>query len=237
MPCDSPPYCHGTGGWCDCNCRCCPPDPCCSSITVRFECGTTQGSWDGPPPNNGCPCGVGTSFRVAGASAPVDFPEFSYEPLASDDGEFVFALANGCSIPCATVSVTVTTTGCCLELLGNTIYVIGNGTVSASISGSADPLCGTLTAKINGGSDSEFLNDCEIVSVTLENSEGECCSCCEIDKTCGRSSPQLMRAAAITYRQSNIEKGSRRKTLRIDKQKLLEKAIKRQRIKKSKPTS
>lgn len=31
------PFCHGTGGWCGCNCKCCPP-PCCPVVSVRFQC-------------------------------------------------------------------------------------------------------------------------------------------------------------------------------------------------------
>ena len=31
------PFCHGTGGWCGCNCKCCPP-PCCPVVSVSFQC-------------------------------------------------------------------------------------------------------------------------------------------------------------------------------------------------------
>ena len=32
MACN-PPYCNATGGWCGCNCGCCPPCPCYTSFT------------------------------------------------------------------------------------------------------------------------------------------------------------------------------------------------------------
>lgn len=32
MTCKAP-YCNGTGGWCGCNCGCCPPCPCYKSFT------------------------------------------------------------------------------------------------------------------------------------------------------------------------------------------------------------
>lgn len=43
MACD-PPFARGTGGWCGCNCKCCPP-PSCSPITYEF--------WANPCANSG----------------------------------------------------------------------------------------------------------------------------------------------------------------------------------------
>lgn len=76
------PFCHGTGGWCGCNCKCCPP-PCCPVVSVRFQC------VENPPcppcpladlpdtlcieimePESGCLCGggVGNLTRVPGTN-------------------------------------------------------------------------------------------------------------------------------------------------------------------------
>ena len=183
----TPPLCNGTGGWCGCNCQCCPPVGCCTQVNQTWECGTGTGAWEGPPPNNGCDCTPVTAPLWSGLNLTegldIPMPNFNYGMATDEDNGFVWALV-GCSVPCATVSVTITTSGCCLQVSGNSITVVGSGTISASVGiGPGD--CGPLTAYVNGSPGSAYLTDCTGVSITLGVTNGACCSCCLISTSCG----------------------------------------------------
>lgn len=169
MACE-PPYCHGTGDGCGCNCKCCPP-PCCDTLTYTYQCGSSIADF----PTGGCDCEEeGSPMRIVN---PFRFPTFSSEPI-SDDSDFVFALAAGCSVPCATVTVTVTTSGCCME---ESETAIGGGTISASISGGPGGECGTLIATVNGDDDSSVVEDCTTFTIAVRKEGGTaCCTCCRV---------------------------------------------------------
>lgn len=235
-----PPLCHGTGGCGSCNCKCCPP-PCCDNVRYRFECGTPAGSWGGPPPNTGCDCILDTSLTGAmwggiGEGLKVAIPKFDLSPIMSEDEEFVFGLAvgAGCSVPCSNVTVNVTTTGCCLEILGGSVYVIGNGTINCSVSEGGGQ-CGTLTPKINGSPCPYTAQDCQTISVTLEPANTNCCECCMVeDATC----TDTHFAPTIFFRTENIKKGSTKYSL--NKQKLLDRVLsiaKSRKVSSHRPTS
>ena len=185
----TPPFVNGSGGWCNCNCNCCPP-PSCASVTVQFQCGTTTDNWDGDPNNNtGCSC-TSTSFRLRNAPKTIAFPKFDLRPISSPDGNFVFALGGSCSVPCTSVTVTVTTTGCGFVVSGGSITHVGSGTVTASASpSSGSGSCSTLTPSVNGTENSATVADGGGVSITLDSSDGSCCPCCQIgNPSCGGSS-------------------------------------------------
>jgi len=213
MPC-TPPLCNGTGSWCGCNCQCCPPAGCCTGVNQTWECGTSDAAWEGGTPNNGCACINYTAssllwsgLNLAEAELGIPFPNFNFgmldeeiESLAEEDG-FVWAL-QGCSIPCATVSVSISTDGCCLQVSGDSITVVGSGTVSAS-AGSGPGDCGAITVYVNGSPGSAYLNNCDGVTISLSPENGTCCGCCLVQTTC---SGTLF--APIILRQNNIQTGT-----------------------------
>ncbi len=181
-----PPYCHGTGGWCGCNCNCCPP-PCCPIIAVYFECGTacasptmlnahipTKTAWDNLP-IQGLP--------------PSEIPGFDPTPILSENGRFSFG-NSPCSIPCETKCVELSCNGfgmpcCCLELLDGKIYSVGNGYVDAVDTITLQEDCGqTGTVLINGQPPPVFVQDCEEIIVTIVPEDPTCCDCKQVDVQC-----------------------------------------------------
>lgn len=180
------PFRFGTGGWCGCNCNCCPPE-CCSVVTVYFDCGAIRDE-DNP---EGCdpPMASWTGLKLPGPPQPM--PEFSNEPVLSSDSRFIFGEGMGsCSAPCETIPVPIACGGgptpcCCLEILpDNRIRVVGNGYIAVPDAIIAANSCGSYTPKINGQNSPLFVYDGQIVTVTLEP-EIECCTCYEVDVRCG----------------------------------------------------
>lgn len=225
MSCDGPflygvkanPYCG-----CQCDTKCCPP-PCCSSVIIKYEIGSDYSAEF----LEGCDCVLDApvGMYIGGSTSDnwetrlqdkklIPFPKFNKEIVRkkSSDG-FVFALGSSCSIPCEVVDVTLTTTGCCLEVLGggtpttnypaNTgIRTVGDGTVSATYGAAGD--C-TFTLNINGSGSSVYLTDGTSVSVTLtmNGPNAICCNYCQVEVIC---SPLNFVSAAIFYRAKSIEK-------------------------------
>ncbi len=194
------PFCHGTGGWCGCDCNCCPP-PCCPAISVYFDCGTPRSSTF----PLGCGSSSGTSGTAQGFAAlwpelqlpgpPQEMPEFGTNPVLSMTGQFAFGSTRGnCSVPCETLCVTVQPGGvtpiCCIELLrdtnGNKVMVaVGNGYVTGPtqiIDNRTGSNCSTIQVKINGAVAPVWVNDCDVIRVTLE--PGDCCTCTQLDMRC-----------------------------------------------------
>jgi len=210
-----------------CGCACsniCPP-PNCPSIKFSFEVGT---SYSIPVPA-GCKCEPPPSaFKIDDANWEtvksennlVPFPSFDFkfntkeEKNDDNDDEYVFSLAENCSIPCSKIDVIITTTACGFELLGSfAVRAVGGGIVSATTSGSGD--C-SFTISINGGGSSAFVEDGGGISVELV-STNPCCSICLIDVLC-TTIPASMRS--LLYRANHISKGT--KTY-LNKFKLIEK--------------
>jgi hypothetical protein len=119
-------------------------------------------------------------------------PSFSQKEIKiqTDDG-FVFALAD-CSIPCQTVTITVTTDGCCFQISGSGINtsvtvvgagdLTGSGPSSLNIYGPSGDCAGDV--KINGSLSPVAAADCDGVSVSISPSDA-CCTCCLIDIQAG----------------------------------------------------
>lgn len=182
----SPPYCHGTGGWCGCNCQCCPP-PCCPVVAVYFDCGAPQ-SEQNP---EGCvfsPPAFAASWNNIQVPLPAPIPEFSKKPIISDDRKYIFgAGVSNCSVPCQTVCVELKCGGndmpcCCIEILDGKILSVGNGYVTAPATVEL-PSCLNATVLINGLPPPVFVQDCQEIVVTLIT-ENDCCSCEQIDVKC-----------------------------------------------------
>lgn len=192
-----PPYCHGTGGFCGCNCRCCPP-PCCPVIAVYFDCGALRTQ------DNPAGCDPPTSFaETAWSNLELEFPapelpDFSDKPIFSADGSFTLGCGSvPCSIPCRTVCVELKCGGfglpcCCLELLGGKIFSVGNGYVTAPTTIDMGGGCGIGTVLINGSPPPVFVNDCEEITVeliteifTIDSGSCPCiCKCTQVDIQC-----------------------------------------------------
>jgi hypothetical protein len=210
-----PPFSRGVGGWCGCNCKCCPP-PCCSVITVKFECGTPFNQWGGPDPDLGCTCATQTPLLARNVPKPIEMPTFSFEPIISEDEQFVFALGGGssvpgsCTVPCSTITLTLTTTGCCLELTSdNNVYTVGAGTVTATLSTQGG--CTPLTPLVNGTPNSVYLSDGVLVTADIQVGTAppaNCCLCCQVSQyKC--ATPFNMAMSQILYRQRAIRRGLR----------------------------
>lgn len=186
------PFKNGTGGWCGCNCKCCPP-PCCQIISVYFQCGAPL------TPENPYGCDFEescASFTPMSCDPPLSFmppqiPKFNLKPIVSEDKKFTLGGGSTtCSVPCDTVCVEVYCGGilpcCCLQLIGGIIYAVGNGYVTAP-STVEIPGCGEANVLLNGMTPPIFVLDGEIVTVTLtfDPEYPECCCCCEqIDIDC-----------------------------------------------------
>ena len=197
--------------------------PNCASIKFSFEVGT---SYSIPFPA-GCECEPPPAFKIDDANWEtvkhennlVPFPSFDFkfntkEEKSDDDDEYVFSLAESCSIPCTRIDVIITTTACGFELLGSFgVRAVGSGIVSATYSGGGD--C-SFVVQVNGGGSSAFVEDGGGISVELV-STNPCCSICLIDVLC-TTIPASMRS--LLYRANHISKGT--KTY-LNKFKLIEK--------------
>ena len=169
-------------------CRTCPPD-CCDELFAYYECGTAQ-SPDFP---DGCDCVYDSSGFMASSSVPL--PSFNLDSNIIQPEEangFVFALAGGCSVPCATIVVTATPTNntCCLEGGGSDgFYLIGGpGGAIISASPSATDGCGSFEITATGpsgtvtgvnsititGDDGDYIS----TSIAPLNDPDNCCPCC-----------------------------------------------------------
>lgn len=230
----------GTGSYCGCNCRCCPPCPCYTSWTYVYLCGTSSSSYPA-----GCDCTpIATPAPFRAPSLDVEFPDFEYPSYmfnggsTSEDG-YVFAQADAppvmdyttCSIPCTTITITLSTSGCCLYGSGFSFTAIGAGTVS--LSGCGDACSGHFGCSINGGGTSVSVADCGSVGVSitlpflLGIASATCCSCCLVSSTgslLGACSGSLSFAA---FKQRSVITGSQKTYL--SKQKLLQRIAKARR--------
>jgi hypothetical protein len=115
------------------------------------------------------------SYNIEGPLSTLSLPSFVKEQ--KPENNFVFALAST-SIPCPCTDVTVTVYhDCCIYAQ---IYAVGDGTVTASVSGSSD-CCGfSLKALINGQESPIEVKDGDNINVSLVASgEGsDKCSIC-----------------------------------------------------------
>lgn len=179
----------------------CPPE-CCETAEMVFECGSQ--SFSGFP--EGCASTVTPLMPLSAQGVPnpiasQSLPTFSRKPITSRYDEFVFALAGTCSIPCTTVTVTLTASGgmCCLEIVGvfpsATVYAVGDGTVTANWTPTSGDECGDFTVSVNGtpmtfSGDSVSVSDGSTISVTVESGTSPtCCPCAQIETNDPCASP------------------------------------------------
>lgn len=221
-----PPFARGTGGWCGCDCGCCPPLNTFDTVYVEYEVGT---------PNNAPLMIQATkSTRARNAPEPVDFPDFDHEPISSDE-RFVFALAGGgCSVPIEPLTATITTTGFGMELNAGVIYAVGDGIVSVVVDPTSfDTSCGEITGYINGVAGGTFVADGQVIDIVVESEDPVCCEVVETARYGGGGAPLMMRQRATA-----LAKGTKQGTLKVNQDALLQKLKMRQaRITRSKPTS
>lgn len=232
----SGPFKYGVTGdsVCGCSCpesKCCPP-ACCNSVTLTYEIGTSYETipsgckFDTPSPMVE-PRGIRLHDEIDWDShfsgkKNIPFPKFSQETQKEmfGDDDFVFSLGSSCSIPCATIDVILTTSGCCLEVLGAglaaTVRAVGDGTISASYM-SAN--CNFMVL-VNGTKDAAKLNDGDVVNITIQpiSPNSECCQSSLINIACTSAHNYARRN--LLYRINSVEKGN--KTY-LNKQKLAEK--------------
>jgi hypothetical protein len=186
-----PPYCFGTGDYCGCSCNCCPPCPCYTTIVLTYQCGSPKLVYE-----SGCECITidtdpdnppGSPFAAKVPEFP-DFPDFNQ----SYEDEFVFEALDApspfCSIPCATYTITITTSGCCMygsidSFTGSgpiTLTSIGSGTVC--VSGPTNTNCGQFIISVNGEYPCAEISDCGQVEIKIDPPQSLCCECCLINK-------------------------------------------------------
>lgn len=168
----------------------CPPQDCCDSITITYQCGSTAGQY----PAEGCSC-VYSGINFHG----ILYKKKNLPPMPSFDlenkthSESVFILYD-CSIPCSNITVTLTTSGCCLYLSGQSVYAVGSGDVSASLSSRCAGNCGNLNLILNGTKrNSVSVSDGDLISVSLIPQNSNCCQCCEVHRSCGSTSVWLLK--------------------------------------------
>ncbi len=177
-------------------------------------------------------------FRARNAPKPVSMPEFNYEAITSEDGVFAFAVGGTCSVPCTTVTATLTTDSCCLEINGSTIYNVGSGVVTAVVSPlTASGSCGTVIPYVNGEANAAHVADGDPVVVTLQTEDVSCCPCCKV----GTPQCAVHHASfseAIQRRRRAIMKGKKKGVLVVDQDALKEHIQKRNvTSRRSRPTS
>lgn len=148
-------------------------------------------------------------------------------------------LVECCSCECNEITVTLTTTGCCLYLGANSIEAVGKGTVTAEISqsevGDTDQKC-ILSFYVNGESSGNFADGTptsKVLTLPVEDGDsldvevfgrpegnfpgvGDGCNICEIERTCSN----ISEARTSLWLQKS---GKEKKTIAIDKKELVKK--------------
>lgn len=152
----------------DC-CHCCCEN-CCDSVTLEYECGCP---WT-PNFTEGCSC-TPAALLAQTLQFP-EMPDFEIGKKITSGAGDVFALDSACSIPCETVSVSVSST-CCLDCSGCGVTAIGAGVVSASVGGGSGG-CGPYTVRVNGSLPPVAVNNGDGVGISLEPMNGLCSCCC-----------------------------------------------------------
>jgi hypothetical protein len=174
------PFVNGSGGWCGCDCRCCPPEDMITCVLIVY----------GPPPEQPMPMTQGSFTADHGLELPgppQEMPSFE-RPSLSFDGRFIFGgPAQTCSVPCEAFNVRVTPGGptplCGFQYTNGEIIAVGNGHVTADPIDRDVPGCGTLKVQINGQDPPVFVNDGGVITVTLFYEDpwnSFCCECIEI---------------------------------------------------------
>jgi hypothetical protein len=199
----------------DCCGNLCPPDGCCETVKVEYQCGC------------GCDCThEGYNFsglRFKRKKKKSRIPTFSKRTLAANG--FTFAdgtiptssssssdsSSSSSSCVCAPFSVEISTEGCCLYLGPEGVEAVGPGKITATPSGNPLPDC-TVEVMLNG----KVRNEIEVadggkIEVGIKTSGG--CECCETQRNCSTQSSPLW------VQKSNED----RKTIVLDREAIREK--------------
>jgi hypothetical protein len=198
----------------DCCGNLCPPDGCCDTVKVEYQCGC------------GCDCEhkgfnfSGLKFKRKRKKGRI--PSFSKKTLAANG--FTFAdgtiptgssssseSSSSSSCICSPYSVELSTDGCCLYLGPAGVEAVGAGKITASSSGELPYGC-SAEITLNGEAAAEInVEDGEVVQVDIRTS-GDC-ECCETQRDCAAES------AGLWVQKSNKD----RKTVALDKQAIRDK--------------
>jgi hypothetical protein len=169
----------------DCCGNLCPPEGCCESVTVDYECGC------------GCECSH-KGFNFGGLKFKkkrLKIPRFSKRTLAANG--FTFAdgtvptgssssseesSSSSSSCVCSPFGVELTTDGCCLYLGPEGVEAVGSGVVTAKTLGSPPYGCETNIFLNGEKKEAVEVEDGELVAVEVRTT-GDC-ECCEVQRNC-----------------------------------------------------
>lgn len=173
------PFVNGTGGWCGCDCKCCPPDDMVQSILLTF----------GPPAPAPMAAGEYTAnHHLNLPGPPQEMPEFDTSPIVSENMRFVFGAPGPlCSVPCEAFNVIIkpgpVNPLCGFQVINGNIIAVGNGFVTADPLTHTIPDCGTIQILINGQVPPVLVADGQLITVTLmylDPWNEFCCACVEL---------------------------------------------------------
>lgn len=180
---------------CTCPTLCCPP-PCCSEVTEYYRIGYCPPAAAADPK----PEPIGWDSKVVGKYI-VPFPRFELpEPRKATARDFVFQAGSFCTIPCEIVTVTVTSTGCCIEKIGSALRAVGSGVVSIVVSHSP---C-NVTVLVNGNAGSASVDDGDMIVIQVQVNYPECCTATQYDTVC---TPYNFSSASMFYRTMSLGRG------------------------------
>lgn len=169
----------------DCCGNVCPPEGCCESVKVNYECGC------------GCDC-THRGFNFGGLKFKkkrLRIPKFSKKTLAANG--FTFAdgtvptgssssseesSSSSSSCVCDPFAVELTTNGCCLYMGPEGVEAVGPGMVTAKAIGS--PPYGCDVNIILNGKQAEAVEVIDGEFVTIELKTSGYCECCEVQRDC-----------------------------------------------------
>jgi hypothetical protein len=232
------PFKYGTPGravnpsqqcFVDCCGNMCPPEDCCDEILIYIKCGSKNKEYE-------CDCTYeNINFHGILLKKKNNLPPIPKFDLSAQEEISNFELV--CSIPCSQIIITLTTTGCCLYMVGGKIFAVGDGEINFQLSEESIEGCGDVLLSINGyktyesfltteggdplitedgkrivlkKSQTVQIKDGEEVVLSMKTSEDECCKCCEVKRECDPTNPMWM-----------LKEKNNKKTLSINKYKFI----------------
>lgn len=179
----NPPFCLGTGGWCGCNCGCCPPCPVYKRIKYSLYCGgleapapPCQADFIDPCSGNPVNC-VDTidcstpSFRNTSGNEVEAQAGYTCEQDSSSDNIELILDFDGCGVAGANCGK------------GLDFVVVGEGTVTTNgrIGVNCTNYSSTAYLTLNGVENSLAVEDCDVLTVALNWFGDICCGCCLVN--------------------------------------------------------
>lgn len=183
----------------DCCGNLCPPEGCCASVKVGYECGC------------GCEC-THKGFNFGGLrfkKKRLRIPRFSKRTLAANGFTFSDGTvptgssssssessSSSSSCVCEPFSVELTTDGCCLYLGPEGVEAVGAGVVTATTSGSLPYGCEAEVFLNGEKAQAVNVNDGEIIALEVKTNGN--CECCETQRDC-----TVQQASGLWVQKSN----------------------------------